>query len=158
MFPRTGTLLSAGCLGLLLGSCATENGKAPTGGPKAPMDFAVDTGGGRMFYRGTAFIPRGFNSREVFDLDVQLSRWGNPPANEASRSAGSVLTGTFTGKGRYQPLGNGEGEIQLARGRFQLRGVILDDGQELDGEWFLDGRYGGGFRMTRKGHLFPSSH
>ncbi len=158
MFPRTGTLLSAGCLGLLLGSCATENGRPPTGGPTAPMDFAVDTGGDRMFYRGTAFIPRGFNSREVFDLDVQLSRWGNPPANEASRSAGSVLTGTFTGTGRYQPLGNGEGEIQLARGRLQLRGVILDDGRELDGEWFLDGRHGGGFRMTRKGHLFPSSH
>ena len=158
MFPRAGTLLSAGCLGLLLGSCATENVRAPTGGPKAPMDFAVDTGGGRMFYRGTAFIPRGFDSREIFDLDVLLSWWGNPPANEASRNASSVLTGTFTGKGRYQPLGNGEGEIQLARGRLQLRGVILDDGQELDGEWFLDGRHGGGFRMTRKGHLFPSSH
>ena len=62
------------------------------------MDFAVDTGGGRMFYRGTAFIPRGFNSSEAFDLDVQLSRWGNPPANETSRNADSVLTGKFTGK------------------------------------------------------------
>ncbi len=155
MFPRAGTLLSAGCLGLLLSSCATESGRAPAKGAKAPMDFAMDTAGGRMFYGGTVFIPRGFNSGETFDLEMQLSRWDNPPTNEAGRHATSVLTGEFTGKGRYQPLGNDEGEIQLARGRLQLRGVILDDGQELDGEWFLDGRHGGSFRITRKGYLFP---
>ena len=155
MFPRAGNLLSAGCLGLLLSSCATESGRVPVKDTKAPMDFAMDTAGGRMFYGGTAFIPRGFNSSEAFDLEMQLSRRDNPPTNEAGRHATSVLTGKFTGRGRYQPLGNDEGEIQLAGGRLQLRGVILDDGQELDGEWFLDGRHGGGFRITRKGHLFP---
>ena len=143
------------CLFLLLNSCASNPELAPTGGRQAAMDLAMDTAGERMFYRGTALIPRGFNAEEAFELEIQLSRWGNPPANEASRQAGRALNEEFSGRGRYQPLGNQQGEIQFSGRRFQLRGVILEQGQELDGEWFLDGQHGGGFRITREGYLFP---
>ncbi len=118
------------------------------------MDIALDTAGERMFYRGTALIPRGFNSDEPFDLGIQLSPWGNPPSNEASQKAAVVLADEFAGKGRYQLRGQGTGEITFAGQRFQLRGQINDDGKELDGEWFLDGVEGGGFRVVPKGYLF----
>ena len=143
------------CLFLLLNSCASNPELAPTGGRQAAMDLAMDTAGERMFYRGTAFIPRGFNAEETFELEIRLSRWGNPPANEASRRASHTLNGEFSGRARYQPLGNQKGEIRFSGGRFQLRGVVLGEGQELDGEWLLDGLHGGGFRITRRGYLFP---
>ncbi|MFP6878786.1 MAG: hypothetical protein VCA37_18310, partial [Roseibacillus sp.] len=57
--------------------------------------------------------------------------------------------------GIYQPLTNGEGLISLASGRVLLHGKVLDDGQELDGNWFIDGNLGGGFRIARKGYIFP---
>ena len=118
------------------------------------MDIALDTAGERMFYRGTALIPRGFNSAEPFDLGIQLSPWGNPPSNEASQKAAVMLADEFAGKGRYQLRGQGTGEITFAHQRFQLRGLIGDNGKELDGEWFLDGVEGGGFRVVPKGYLF----
>ena len=153
MMHRAGILLSVTGLSLVLASCATEGGP---GTSTAPMDFAMDTGGGRMFYKGTAFIPRGFHSSEAFDLEVHLRRWGNPPANETSQTVLHVLKNEFEGTGHFLPLGNGAGEIQFAPGRrLQLRGAVLDEGQELDGEWYLDGKLGGGFRIVRKGQLFP---
>ncbi len=155
MLPPKEILPGIACLCLLLNSCASGPETAPTGNRQAAMDLAMDTAGERMFYLGTALIPRGFNADEAFELEIQLSRWGNPPANEASRQASRALRGEFSGRGRYQPLGNREGEIQFSGKRFQLRGVILEEGEELDGEWFLDGQHGGGFRITRKGYLFP---
>lgn len=148
-------LLAIACPFLLLSSCASNPQMAPAGVSNAAMDLAMDTAGERMFYRGTAFIPRGFNAEETFELEIQLSRWGNPPANEASRRASHTLNEEFSGRARYQPLENQKGEIRFSGGRFQLRGVVLGEGQELDGEWFLDGLHGGGFRITRKGYLFP---
>ncbi len=139
-------------LAVLVSSCT---GNGPGDLVKAPMEIAMDSGGGRMFYKGTVAIPRGFHSREAFDLDVHLTSWGSAPANEVGVDAAKLLKENHKKKGRYQPLGNGEGEILLARGRLQLRGVIVDNGQELDGDWFLDGRHGGGFRIVRQGHLFP---
>ena len=138
-----------GTLGLsLLVSCAGSKKDDASKRATAEMDIALDTAGGRMFYKGTAAIPRGFNSSSAFSMDVQLTHWGNAPGNAASEQAARVLGEEFSKSGRYQPLGNGEGEIQLARGRIQLRGVILDEGQELDGDWFIDGQFGGGFRIS----------
>ena len=65
------------------------------------MDIVLDTAGERMFYRGTAMIPRGFHSRESFPLRIQLSSWGNPPANETSRKAAVILSDQFDERGRF---------------------------------------------------------
>jgi hypothetical protein len=119
------------------------------------MDIALDTAGERMFYRGTALIPRGFNSDKPFDLRIHLAPWGNPPANETSREARAVLAEKFDGQGRYQPRGKREGKVTFADQRLQLRGLIRNNGKELDGEWFLDGVEGGGFRIMPEGYLFP---
>ena len=118
------------------------------------MDIALDTAGERMFYRGTALIPRGFHSDQPFDLRIQIVSWGNPPANEASQKAAVVLAKEFVGKGRYQLRGGAKGVISFDGLRFQLRGLVQNNGQELDGEWFLDGVKGGGFRIVPKGYLF----
>ena len=121
----------------------------------ATMDIVLDTAGERMFYHGTAMISRGFHSREPFPLRIQLSSWGNPPANETSRKAAVILSDQFDERGRFLPRTRGEGEIKLAGGSLQLLGLIRDKGKELDGAWFLDGVEGGGFRITPKGYLFP---
>ena len=118
------------------------------------MDIALDTAGERMFYRGTALIPRGFHSDQPFDLRIQIVSWGNPPANEASQKAVEVLAEEFVGKGRYQRRDASTGEIIFDGLRFQLRGMVHNGGKELDGEWFLDGVKGGGFRIVPKGYLF----
>lgn len=149
-----GLLLSVVIASMHFSSCSTHGITMPPDRRTAPMDIALDTAGERMFYRGTALIPRGFNSDEPFDLGIQLSPWGNPPSNEASRKAAVVLANEFAGKGRYQLCGERTGEITFAGQRFQLRGLINDDGKELDGEWFLDGVEGGGFRVVPKGYLF----
>ena len=149
-----GFLLSVVITSMHFSSCSTHGTTMSPDRRTAPMDIALDTAGERMFYRGTALIPRGFNSDEPFDLGIQLSPWGNPPSNEASQKAAVVLADEFAGKGRYQLRGQGTGEITFADQRFQLRGLIGDNGKELDGEWFLDGVEGGGFRVVPKGYLF----
>ncbi|NIP97291.1 MAG: hypothetical protein GWO24_29205 [Akkermansiaceae bacterium] len=122
---------------------------------KAPMDLAMDTGGERMYYRGKAFIPRSFNSATPFELDVEMAYWGNPAANDTGAHAHEALGEVHESAGIYQPLRSGQGVISLVDGRLLLRGRVLDDGQELDGEWFFDGKQGGGFRIAREGYLFP---
>ena len=98
------------------------------------MDIALDTAGERMFYRGTALIPRGFNSDQPFDLRVQLALWGNPPANEASQKAVEVLAEEFVGKGRYQRRDASKGEIIFDGLRFRLRGIVHNGGKGEDWE------------------------
>ncbi len=119
------------------------------------MDVAMDIGGQGMFYKGTAEIPRGFNSPTSFALDITLAHWSHPYGRGLGYQVHQLLEDRFTAKGIYQPLRNGEGVISLASGRLLLRGKVLDGGQELDGEWFFDGKRGGGFRIARKGYLFP---
>ena len=88
-------------------------------------------------------------------MDVHLAHWGNPARNEASAHAQTALGKGYKKGGIYQPLTNGEGLISLTSGRGLLHGKVLDDGQELDGNWFIDGNLGGGFRIARKGYIFP---
>lgn len=118
------------------------------------MDVALDSAGQRMFYRGTAFIPRSFNSATPFELDLDLALWGSAPELETSIFAQRALGGRYRGSGLYQPLAHGEGVVSLVSGRLLLRGRVLNDGQELDGHWFFDGKRGGGFRIAQKGSIF----
>ena len=133
-------------------SCATKPGAKV---PKAAMDVALDSAGQRMFYKGTAFIPRGFNSATSFELEVDLSLWGAAPEFEPSSLVQSTLGARYRASGLYQPLAHGEGVVSLEAGRVLLRGEVGKKGQELDGDWFVDGKRGGGFRIARKGRLFP---
>ncbi|MFM1560442.1 MAG: hypothetical protein ACKJSK_14090 [Roseibacillus sp.] len=138
---------------IAISSCASQGSNSDVA--KASMDLALDTAGQRMFYKGTAAIPRSFNSTTSFEMDVHLAHWGNPARNEASAHAQTALGKDYKKGGIYQPLTNGEGLISLASGRVLLHGKVLDDGQELDGNWFIDGKLGGGFRIARKGYIFP---
>ncbi len=152
---RVGLLLSVGIAPVCFSSCSPHKTTVLSDRRTATMDIALDTAGERMFYRGTALIPRGFNSDQPFDLRVQLALWGNPPANEASQKAVEVLAEEFVGKGRYQRRDASKGEIIFDGLRFQLRGMVHNGGKELDGEWFLDGLKGGSFRIVPEGYLFP---
>ena len=154
-FSSPGFGLCAIFLFLHCSSCTPRATAIPPGSANAPMDVALDTANQRMFYRGTAMIPRGFHSEQPFPLKIQLTSWGAPPANNASLQAAVILSKEFDGQARFQPLGGKEGRVSLAGGRIQLRGLIRDGGKELDGYWFLDGLEGGGFRITPRGYLFP---
>ncbi len=154
-FSSTLLLLSVVLTSIYCSSCSHHGETTLPDRTNATMDLALDTAGERMFYRGTALIPRGFNSDKPFDLRIRLAPWGNPPANETSREASAILAEKFDGQGRYQPGGKREGKVTFAGQRLQLRGVIRNNGKELDGEWFLDGVEGGGFRIMPEGYLFP---
>lgn len=124
--------------------------------PKAPMDVAMDSGGEQMFYRGTAWIPRGFNSPTPFEVKMDITFWGVPAADETGRIAEGELGRRYEGTGTYQPLEDGEGVLSLLQGRLLLRGNVTDEGRELDGAWFFDGKPGGSFRIAQQGVIFPS--
>lgn len=119
------------------------------------MDMALDTAGNRMFYRGSAHIPRSFLSEDPFPLRLDLKSWGNAAENTPSQLAESLMTESFEEDANFQPLGDNRGVISAADGRLLFRGEIRKEGLELDGDWFLDGKYGGGFRITAEGVLFP---
>jgi len=136
---------------LLVSACASPPPEVPT----AAMDVAIDSAGQGLFYVGTAWIPRGFNSTTPFEMTFDLDSWGSPPVDETGARAAAALASGFPRRGTYQPLGNGHGTISFLDGRFQLRGEILDDGTELAGDWFLDHSPGGSFRIAQKGFIFP---
>jgi hypothetical protein len=140
-------------LALVLVSCSGISLSSST--PTAPMDVALDIGGQSMFYKGTAFIPRGFNSATPFEMDFDLKHGSHPWGGGIGFETHAVLGDTFKKRGTYQPLPNESGVISLASGRVLLRGMVRDEGRELDGEWFFDGKKGGGFRIARRGYLFP---
>lgn len=154
--PRSRSRLLIGLAALLsivLASCSTSS---PTPSKaKAAMDVAIDLGGQRIFYNGTALIPRGFNSPTPFKLEFDLAHWSHPADERIGFQTHKLLGDSFKKSGKYQPLANETGVISLSSGRVQLRGAVRDEGQELDGDWFLDGKKGGGFRIARKGYIFP---
>ena len=119
------------------------------------MDVALDAGGTSMFYTGSAYIPRGFNSETSFSLDLDLKPWSETAEDPVSQLAMEALGDPYEDPGLYQPLKYGEGVISLASGRVLLRGNVLSNGEELDGHWFVDGKRGGGFRIARSGTIFP---
>jgi hypothetical protein len=121
------------------------------------MDVALDLGGQSMFYHGSAQIPRGFNSPSPFEVRFDLVPWNESAggANAIGTEARAKLGKTFKERGTYQPLPGEHGVISLKSGRILLRGVVSEGGQVLDGDWFFDGKIGGGFRIARGGTIFP---
>lgn len=155
--PRHWSRLLIGAAALLsLVSASCTNSTTPDASvPKAAMDVAMDIGGQGMFYKGTAMIPRGFNSATPFEMDFELTHWSHPFGKGIGFQTHELLGDSFTKSGTYQPLANESGVISLAKGRIELRGAVRAEGTELDGDWFLDGVPGGGFRIARKGYIFP---
>lgn len=118
------------------------------------MDVALDLGGRGIFYRGLGRIPRNFHSATSFKMDFDLAHGDHPAGGGIGTDAHAVLGDLFKGTGVYQPLENGGGVISLQSGRLLLRGLVSEDGMVLDGDWFLDGKPGGGFRIAPQGTIF----
>lgn len=137
---------------LALSSCA-QVAPAPEV-PTAPMDVALDIAGQGIFYKGTAHIPRGFNSATSFQIAFALTHGSHPYGGGIGFDAHAALGDTLNEAGIYQPLAGDTGVISLRAGRLLLRGTVGADGQALAGDWFFDGKPGGSFRIAREGTIF----
>jgi hypothetical protein len=156
LHPRGWRRLAVGfasVVSLALASCSSTS--SPPEPPTAPMDVALDIQDQGMFYQGTARIPRGFNSATSFEMPFELAHWSHPYGGGIGFDTHAVLGNSFKATGIYQPLANETGVVSLASGRLLLRGEVRENGEELDGDWFFDGKRGGGFRIARKGVIFP---